>query len=145
MLLWNFSKKSEFNDILMRWKMNFQASDKKEQQFLGLLDNNNKSLEPSYSKDSFWLKYFGHSNLLCVRATRAIVNYASIGEYWLKFFLWEEFKYLYETYLIKTRHYIFFDYKRYNEYWNLRRDTISHFMLFLEFNSRAFSFGEIIT
>jgi len=27
-----------------------------------------------------------------VRATRAIVNHASIGKYQLRFFLWEEFK-----------------------------------------------------
>ena len=35
---------------------------------------------------SLWLKVFSHSNLLCARATKVIVNYASIGKYWLRFF-----------------------------------------------------------
>ena len=39
-----------------------------------------------YQKVDFWLKYFGHSNLLCTRATRAIINYAPIGKYYLRFF-----------------------------------------------------------
>jgi len=47
---WDFSKNSKCNDILMRWKMTFQASDEKEHQFLELFDNNNKHLEPIYSK-----------------------------------------------------------------------------------------------
>ena len=125
--------------------MNFQASDKKGHQFLELLNNDNKPLELTYSKGRSWLKYFGYSTLLCMRATRAIVNHAPIGKYWLRFFPWEEFKCLYRTYPIETKHYALFDHKRYNKYWNPRRDTISHFILFLEFNSSAFSFGESIT
>ena len=66
--------------------MNFQVSDKKEHQFLELLDDDNKLLGLTYSKGKSWLKYFGHSNLLCARVTRAIVNHASIGKYWLRFF-----------------------------------------------------------
>jgi len=67
--------------------MKFQALDNKERNFLELLDDNLNTIEPMYSKEGLWLKHFGHSNLLCTRATRAIVNYASIGEYWLRFFL----------------------------------------------------------
>ena len=55
--------------------MTFQALDEKGNHFLKLLDNDNKLLEPTYSKDRTWLKYFGHSNFLCVRATRAIVKH----------------------------------------------------------------------
>ena len=44
-------------------------------------DNDSKSLELTYSKDRTWLKYFGHSNFLCVRATKAIINHAPIREY----------------------------------------------------------------
>jgi len=80
-----------------------------------------------------------------MRATRAIVNHAPIGEYQLRFFPWEDFKCPYRTYPIETRHHILFDCKRYNEYWNPKRNTISHFTLFLEFNNSAFSFEKSIT
>jgi len=129
----------------MRWKMTFQVLDKKGHQFLELLNNNNKPLKPTYSKGRSWLKYFGHTTSLCARPTRAIVNYTPISKYWLRFFPQEEFKCLYRTYPIETRYYILFDCKRYNKYWNLRRNTISHFTLFLEFNSSTFSFRESIT
>jgi len=119
--------------------MTFQASDEKGNYFLELLDDDNKPLEPIYSKGRIWLMYFGHSNL---RVTRAIVNHASIGEYRLRFFPGEDFKCLYGDYAIETRCH---DCKRYNKYWNPRRDIISHFTLFLEYNSSAFLFRENIT
>ena len=100
----------------MRWKMTFQVLDKKRHQFLKLLNNDNKPLELTYSKDRSWLKYFEYSTSLCIRVTRAIVNYASIGKYQLRFFLQEEFKCLSGTYPIETRYYVFFDCKRYNKY-----------------------------
>ena len=93
------------------------------------------SLEPMYSKGGTWLKYFGHSNSLCVRVTIAIVNHALIDEYRLRFFPQEDFKCLCSNYPIETRCHILHDCKRYNKYWNPRRDMISHFTLFLEFNS----------
>ena len=80
---WDFSRKSECNDIINKWKMTFQASDLKESNFLDLVDSNDNILEPTYSKGSTWLQYFGHSNMLCARATRVITNHAPIGEYWL--------------------------------------------------------------
>ena len=49
--------------------MTFQASNDKERHFLDLLDEDLKPIEPSYSKRGSWLKFFGHSNLLCVVAT----------------------------------------------------------------------------
>ena len=122
--------------------MNFQVSENKEHNFLELLDDDNNPLELTYSKGGTWLKYFGHSNSLCVRASRAIVNHTPIGKYQLRFFLQEEFKCPCGAYPIKTS---LHECKRYNKYWNPRRDTIGHFMLFLEYNSSAFSFGESIT
>ena len=119
--------------------------DEQSQHFLELLDDDNKLIKSSYTKDGLWLKYFKHSNLLCVRASRTIVNHAPIGKYQLKFFSQEEFKYSYSHYPIEIRQYILYKYRRYNKYWNLRRDTIAHFILFLEFNNNAFSFGESIT
>ena len=59
----------------------FQASDNKGRNFIELLDDNLNIIEPSYSKGGSWLKFFGHSNSLCARAMRAIVNHAPIGEY----------------------------------------------------------------
>jgi len=44
--------------------MTFQALDLKEHQFLELCDEDKNPLEPSYSKGSTWLKYFGHLNSL---------------------------------------------------------------------------------
>jgi len=75
--------------------MIFQASDEKDHHFLDMLDNDSKPLELTYSKGETWLKYFGHSNSLCARATRAIVNHASIREYQLRFFPKKDFKCLY--------------------------------------------------
>ena len=85
-LSWDFSKKSKCNNILLSWKMTFQALDLKGHQFLELCGKDNNPLEPLYSKDSIWLKYFGHLNFLCIRVTRVIVNYAPIGKYKLRFF-----------------------------------------------------------
>ena len=56
-----------------------------------------------YIKDSAWLKLFRHSNSLYVRATRAINNHALIGEYCLRFFSRELFKYSCGLYPIELR------------------------------------------
>jgi len=112
--------------------MMFQALNTKGRQFLELSDDD---LQP----------IINHSNSLCARASRAIVNHASIGEYCLRFFSQEEFKCPCGQYPIKTRRHILYECRRFNNYWNPRWDTIAHFMLFLEFNSNAFSFGESIT
>ena len=125
--------------------MTFQASDLKRCQFLNLHNNDNNLLELLYIKESTWLKYFKHSNSLCARATISITNYAPTSEYRLKFFSQEDFSYLYGNYSIKTRWYILHKCRRYNKYWNLRRNMISHFILFLEFNCRTFTFESAIT
>jgi len=120
--------------------MSFQAFDNKGYYLLDLL--NEDPLELSISKGRSWLKYFGHSNSLCARVIRAIVNYAPIGEYRLRFFPREDFMCSCGKYPIKTRYH---DCKRFNNYWNPRRDSIVHFTLFLEFNGNVFSFSENIT
>jgi len=125
--------------------MTFQALNSKGQHFLELLNKDLKPIKLSYSKGELWLKFFRHSNLLCTRALRAIVNHAPIDEYQLRFFPKEEFKCPCGLYPIKTRQHILHKYKRYNNYWNPKRDTIAHFTLFLEFNSSAFSKEENIT
>ena len=135
---WDFSKKNECDYILNSQKMSFQVSDDKDQHFLELLDSDSKPIELSYSKDGLWLKFFGHSNLLCTRASRAIVNHASIGKYQLRFFSQEDLKCPCGLYPIETRQHILHEYRRYNNYWNSRRNTIAYFTLFLEFNSTTF-------
>ena len=86
--------------------MIFQASDQKGQQFLELVNDDDNPIEPSYFNRSSWLKFIEHSNLLCARVTRAIVNYASIDKYKLHFFSKEEFKCLYRSYSIELRYHI---------------------------------------
>ena len=61
--------------------MTFQTSDAKEQHFLELLDEDLNPIKPLYAKGGPWLKFFRHSNSLCARASRAIVNHTPIGEY----------------------------------------------------------------
>jgi len=96
--------------------MTFQASDGKGNQFLDLMNNNLETIELSYTKGGPWLQTFGYSNLLCARATRAITNHAPIGEYHLRFFPKEEFKYLCGQYPIKTRRHILYECMNYNGY-----------------------------
>ena len=137
---WNFCKKHDCDLILLQWRMSFQASDNKGKNFLKLLDNESNPLKPSTIKDSPWLQYFGHSNTLYTRTTRVIVNHVPIGEYWLRFFPREEFECPCGLYPIESRQHILHKYKRFNNYWNPRRDSISHVILFLEFNSNTFTF-----
>jgi len=125
--------------------MTFQTLDLRECQFLDLVNDDNNLIELSYANGRSWLKYFGHSNSLCVRAMRAIINYAPIREYQLRFFPREDFSCLCRFYLLELRHHILHECRRFNKYWNLRKDTISHFILFLEFNSSVFAFGNAIT
>ena len=137
---WDFSKKLESDNIINSWKMSFQVSDLKGRNFLELVDSDNITLEPTYCKGGPWLQAFGHSNSLCARATRAITNHAPIGEYRLKFFPKEDFSCPCGLYPIELRQYILHKCKRFNEYWNPRRDSIAHFIQFLECNLLAFLF-----
>ena len=100
--------------------MTFQASDAEGKNFLKLLDDNSNIIKLIYSKEGLWLKYFGHSNLLCVRASRAIVNYTLTEEYHLRFFPREEFACPCGQYLIEMRYHILYECKKFNKYWNLR-------------------------
>ena len=87
-LLWDFSKKVESNSIINKWRMMFQVSDLKGRSFLDLINSNDSILEPSYCKGSTWLKYFGHSNILCARATKAITV---MGHWTLTIFIFFSF------------------------------------------------------
>jgi len=127
---WDFNKKSESDDILKVWKMTFQASDLKENQFLNLLNNNNNIIELSYIKGGSWLKTFGHS------------NHALISKYRLRFFSGKKFKCSCGLYPIESRHHILHECGRFNGYWNPRRDSLGHFIMFLETNPSAFTFSD---
>jgi len=79
--LWEFSQKNEYDKLINKWRVIFKVSDNKGRNFIDLLDDNLNSIVPTYVKGGLWLKYFGHSNLLCTKAIRAIVNHAPISEY----------------------------------------------------------------
>ena len=138
---WDYCKKSD-SDIINQWKMTFQASDGKDRNFLDLVDNNYEIIELSYIKGGPWLQAFGLSNSLCACATRAITNHAPIGEYRLRFFPNEEFKCPCGLYPIETRRHILHECTRHNGYWNPRRDSLSHFVMFLSAIPKAFAFND---
>jgi len=83
--------------------MSFQASDLKGRNFLELLNDDSNPLKPSAIKSSPWLQFFGHSNSLCARAIRAIVNHVFIGKYQLRSFSKEKFACLCSLYSIESR------------------------------------------
>ena len=144
-LSWNFSKKNKCDDLANKWKMAFQVSDLKGKHFLNLLGSSDNIIELSYIKDSLWLKHFSHSNSLCARALRVITNHAPISEYRLRFFPRKDFSCLCKLYSIESRRHILHKCRRFNEYWNPRRDLISHFIIFLKLNSNVFAFPNPIT
>jgi len=123
--------------------MTFQALDRKGYHFLNLLDDELNDIEPSYVKGGPWLQSFGHSNSLCAHATRAITGHAPIEEYRLQFFPCMDFSCPCNNYPIESRRYILYEYCRFNGYWNPRRDTLNHFVMFLTANPNAFAFNDI--
>jgi len=137
---WDYCKKIDCDDSLNLWKMTFQASDGKGQNFLELLDDDSNPIEPHYKKGGPWLQTFGRSNSLCACAARAITNHAPIGEYRLRFFPGLDFSCPCADYPIETRRHILHKCKRFNGYWNSRRDTLNHFAMFLKANPFAFAF-----
>ena len=137
---WDYCKKIDCNDSLNLWKMTFQASDGKGRNFLELLDDNSNPIEPHYKKGGPWLQAFGRSNSLCARTVRAITNHAPIGEYRLRFFPGLDFSCPCADYPIETRRHILHECKRFTGYWNSRRDTLNHFVMFLMANPFAFAF-----
>ena len=92
-----------------------------------------------------WLKLLDYLNSLCMRVTRAITNYTPIGKHQLRFFSKENFSCLCGSYPIEMRGYILYECRKFNSYWNLNRNSLSHFIAFLEFNPRTFLFHEGIT
>ena len=117
---WDYSKKTECDNILNNWKMTFQASDSKGNQFLNLLNDNFNIIQLFYAKEGPWLQLFGHSNLLCACVSKTITNHTPIGEYRLRFFPREEFKCPCGLYPIESCRHILHDCRRFNGYWNLR-------------------------
>jgi len=141
-IYWDYCKKADCDDIINLWKMTFQASDGKGKHFLDFLNDDFNTIEPSYTKGGPWLQVFGHSNSLCARTTRAITNHAPIGEYWLRFFSNKDFTCSCNDYSIESRRHILHEYRRFNGYWNPRRDLLNHFIMFLIANPNAFAFTD---
>jgi len=139
---WDFCKKTDSDDIINQWKMTFQASDGKGKHFLDLLDDDFNPIEPSYTKGGLWLQVFGYSNSLCAHATRAITNHTPIGEYQLRFLPNMDFLCPCNNYPIESRRHILHKCIRFNGYWNPRRDSLNHFVMFLIANPNAFAFTD---
>ena len=139
---WDYCKKSDCDEINKLWKITFQASDGRGNHFLDLLDDDLNAIEPHQVKGGPWLQLFGHSNLLCARAMRAITNHTSIGEYRLQFFPNMDFSCSCNNYPIKSRRHILHECERFNGYWNLRRDMLKYFFMFLTANPNAFAFND---
>ncbi|KAL9709880.1 hypothetical protein Ac2012v2_006936 [Leucoagaricus gongylophorus] len=142
-LSWDYCKKVDCEESTNLWKMTFQASDGKGKHFLDLLDDDENELVPFSAKGGPWLQAFGHSNLLCARAARAIINHAPIGEYRLCFFPNMDFACPCNNYPIESRRHILHECRRFNGYWNPRRDSLKHFTMFLTTNPNAFAFNVI--
>ena len=68
----DYSRKDECNLIIQKWQMYFQASNFKGRNFLNL--NNSKPIQPSYSKEGAWLKYFSLSNSLYAWVTSNLID-----------------------------------------------------------------------
>ena len=66
---WDFCKKTDSDNIIKQWKMHFQTSNGKENNFMDLLNDGFNIIKPSYIKGGPWLQAFRHSNALCARAT----------------------------------------------------------------------------
>ena len=128
---WNFCKKRKYNSVLLQWGMSFQVADSRRRNFLDLVDDNLNPTKSLNVKGSSWLQYFSHSNSLCTRATRATINHAPIGKYWLRIFSRNDFSYSCGMDPIETRKHILHKCSKFNKYWNSKRDTIIHFALFL--------------
>ena len=144
--LWDFSEKEECDNIIRNWQMTFQASDLRGISWSSRWQfSQHRTLIQKYKKGGPWIKHFGHSNLLCARAARAILNHAPIGEYRLRFLPREDFNCPCGEYPIESRRHILHDCRRFNKYWNPLWDTLSHLTAFLEFNPSAFSFHEGMT
>ena len=141
-IFWDYCKKTDSDNIINQWKMTFQVSDEKGKHFLDLLDNDFNTIKLSYTKDGPWLQVFGHSNSLYARAMRAITNHAPIGEYRPRFFPSKDFTCPCNNYPIKLRRHILHEYRRFNGYWNPRRDSLNHFIMFLIANPNVFAFTD---
>ena len=61
---WDYCKKIDSDDIINLWKITFQASDGKGNNFLNLLDDDYNPIVLSYIKGGLWLQAFSHSNSL---------------------------------------------------------------------------------
>ena len=139
---WDYCKKLDCDNIIKQWRMTFQTLDRKGKQFLDLLDDNFNIIEPAYTRGRPWMQIFSHSNSLCTHVTRAITNHTPIGEYQLRFFPNEDINCPCSNYPIKSRRYILHECRRFNGYWNPRRDSLNHFIMFLVTNPKAFTFTD---
>ena len=123
------------------WRTFFARPSSQGFHFLPLKGNIKNLLQPSYAKGEGWLLFIGKSVTLCARATRAILNYASIGEFRQHFFPIEYTQCLCGHCLVETHRYIFA-----NCHWFAHFPltdlvpTVKDFVKFLKEHPSAFTF-----
>ena len=108
--MWQHHRRIVYNFQIVR------SQEKKLSPLTNLLNNNLSEIKPSYMKGGLWIEHFGFLNLLYAWVTRAITNHISIGKYWLRYFLREEFKCLCRFYLIELKCYILYECRWFNKY-----------------------------
>ena len=134
------SKKKECNRILELWQQLFKDSKKKGQLFLEFEDDNEKVIEPTYSKGGSWLPHIGISNSICTRFTRMMTGHAPIGEYRQRFFPNSPIQCLCGEVDVETREHIFMHCNQYESSTCSKDIRISSFVEFIVGNPTSFCF-----
>ena len=134
------SKKLECNRSLKSWQKSFKDSKKKGQLFLEFKDDNDKVIKPTYAKGGSWLTHIGISNSVCARFTRMMLEHASIGEYWQRFFPNTPIQCPCGEADIEMREHIVMQCRRYDTSFCPRDIRISSFVEFIIGNPTLFCF-----
>jgi len=123
------------------WRTSFGRSSYQGCHFLSLKGGNRKPFQPSYTKGSSWLPFIGESVTLCARVTRAILNYAPIGEFKQCFFPAECIHCPCGHCQVETRQYILADCSQFSHTpLTDHQPSLKDFVAFLKEHSSAFPF-----
>jgi len=124
------------------WRSSFSHPSFQGRHFLSLKGGNRKSLQPSYTKGGSWLSFIAESVTLCARTTRAILNYAPIGEFRQCFFPAKCTQCLYGHCQVKTRRHILADCSQFaHAPLTDPSPSIKDFVKFLKEHPSAFTFA----
>ena len=127
---------------LNAWRTSFTLPSSQGRHFLPLKGGIKNLLQPSYAKGGGWLPFIGESVTLCARATRAILNHASIREFRQRFFPAECTQCLCGHCQVETRRHIFANCRRFAHFpLTDLVPTVKDFVKFLKEHPSAFAFS----